>query len=183
MGTVYIFLADGFEEIEALAPVDFLRRAGINVTTIGIAGKTVTGSHGITVLADEYNADFVLPQDAAMIVLPGGGDGTANLMESELVAKAIKAAREHDLYIAAICAAPTVLHKYGLLDGRTVTAFPSVQAQLSSSNVTGAAVEIDGKIITGRAAGVAWQFAHALTLVLASKDVADATLQQLYPEK
>lgn len=181
MQSVYVFLAPGFEEIEAITPVDFLRRAGLAVHTVGIGALSVTGGHGLTVRADIDGEGFSLPQDAAMVLLPGGGEGTQALLQSPVVAAALQQAQARGIYIAAICAAPTVLHKYGLLNGKTVTAFPSVQGQLSGSKVSGTAVEVDGNIITARAAGVALQFAHTLTGLLLGAKVADETLQNLYP--
>lgn len=180
--SVYIFLADGFEEVEAIAPIDLLRRAGVEVKTVGIGGTTVTGGHGVPVIADMSGDKFVLPSDAQMVVLPGGGTGTQNLMQSAVVEDVLQAAQQRGIYIAAICAAPTVLHKYNLLQTKRVTAFPSVQPSLTGSMVTGNAVEVDGKIITARAAGVALQFAHALIECLKGKPKADEVLAGLYPE-
>lgn len=182
MGNVYVFLADGFEEIEAITPIDFLRRAGINVVTVGITGSTVKGAHNIFVSADVDGAGFVLPADAEMVVLPGGGTGTQNLQASRVVKHALQQAAKRNIYIAAICAAPTVLHTYGLLTNKQVTAFPTVQAQLTSSIVTGKPVEIEGKIITARSAGVALQFAYALSSLLAGQNKTDEVYKNLYPE-
>lgn len=181
MDTVYVFLAEGFEEVEALTPVDMLRRAEVPVQTVGVTGKTVTGSHGIPVVADVDGEGFALPQDAAMVVLPGGGPGTENLKQSPMVEAALNEANARGLYIAAICAAPTVLHKYGYLKGKTATAFPSVQGQLAGSTVTGKAVEVDGKVITGRSAGVALEFAHALVTAMAGGAKADEVVEKVYP--
>lgn len=181
MGTVYVFLAEGFEEIEALTPVDFLRRAGVEVKTVAIGANPVKGGQGIQVMADIAQEDFTLPQDAAMVLLPGGGLGTQNLGGSALVQQALQAAGQRGIYIAAICAAPTVLHKYGLLQGKTATAYPDVQPQLTGSNVTGAGVEVDGNIITARSAGVALQFAHTLAAIVAGAATADEVLESLYP--
>ncbi len=180
MKKVYIFLVDGFEEIEAITPIDLLRRAGIEVCTVGVNAKTVTGAHGVSVQADIYEQGFSLPQDAVMVLLPGGA-GVEALLASDMVADVLKTAKQRDIYIAAICAAPLVLHKAGLLQGKRVTAFPSVQANLSESDVTGAAVEVDGKLITARAAGVALQFSHALIEALEGKDKADEVVASVYP--
>lgn len=181
MKTVYVFLADGFEEIEAITPIDFLRRAGIEVVTVGVTGKTVTGAHNISILADISGEGFALPPSAAMVLLPGGGPGTENLKKSPMVAQMLQAASSGESYITAICAAPTVLHEQGLIEGKTVTAFPSVQKELSQSRVTGRAVEIDGNIVTARSAGVALQFAHTLAGLLAGPEKADEVLHSLYP--
>lgn len=177
----YVFLAEGFEEIEAVTPIDLMRRAGIEVRTVGVAGRVVKGSHGIPVEADLTGEGFALPADAELVFLPGGGLGTENLGKSDLVAEVLREAAIRDLYIAAICAAPTVLNKAGLLNGRRVTAFPDVQGVLTDSQVTGDGVEVDGKIITGRSAGVALAFARALVAALAGEEKAAATLAALYP--
>lgn len=182
MKNVYLFFATGFEEIEALTPVDILRRGGINVKTVGVGAKTVTGSHGVQVVADLDGQGFTLPEDAAMVVLPGGGLGTENLAESEMVSAAIQEAAKRKLYIGAICAAPTVLHKEGILGGKRVTAFPAVEEKLTGATYTGGPVEIDGNIITGRSAGVALQFAKTLLTALTGADKADEVMANLYPE-
>lgn len=181
MATVYVFLAEGFEEVEALTPVDVLRRAGIPVCTVGLGGRMVKGGHGICVQADVDGADFTLPEDAAMVLLPGGGLGTQNLAASPVVAEALRRAAERDIFIAAICAAPTVLHAAGLLAGKRATAYPTEQAALAGAQVTGRAVEADGKIITGRAMGVALGFSHALVAALAGKEKADEVIDAVYP--
>lgn len=183
MNTVYVFLADGFEEIEAVTPIDTLRRAGVRVETVGIGGAAITGAHGITVVPDCSGEGFVLPEDAAMVVLPGGGLGTDNLLASPVVSTAVKEAAQRDLPVAAICAAPKVLHRAGLLMGRRTAAFPSVRGELTGALVSEAAVEVDGNIITGRSAGVALEFSHALMTKMAGKAKADEILAGLYPEK
>lgn len=180
MKTAYVFLAEGFEEVEAITPVDFLRRAGVQVKTVGLGGKTVNGGHNIPIVADLDGAGFVLPSDADMVVLPGGGLGTQNLKQSEMIEQVLQEAHARGIYIVAICAAPTVLHKYGLLDGKTSTAFPDVQQDLTGSVVTGGAVEVDGAIVTGRSAGVALQFAHTLAKLLVGA-AADEVMASLYP--
>ncbi|MDL2324787.1 DJ-1/PfpI family protein [Ruminococcaceae bacterium OttesenSCG-928-A16] len=183
MKTVYIFLADGFEEIEAITPIDILRRAGATVITVGVTGPMVTGAHGVVVQADIDGKNFTLPQDAAMVVLPGGGVGTQNLASSPLIEEVLKEASAANMYIAAICAAPTVLHKYGLLQGKTATAFPDMQAELTTSKVTGGGVEVDGNIITARSAGVALQFAAQLAALVMGQQAAQQTIDSIYPEQ
>lgn len=184
MKTVYVLLADGFEEIEALGPVDILRRAGLQVFTVGVTGKMVTGAHQIPVVADLETAHFQMDENTAMVFLPGGGTGTENLLASDFVGKLLEQAEQRDVYIAAICAAPLVLKKAGLLAGKKATAFPTVQEELSQvATVTGRAVEIDGRVITGRSAGVMLEFAHLLLEKLEGKEKADAVIASLYPEK
>lgn len=182
MGYVYVFFADGFEEIEAITPIDLMRRSGIKVATVGITGKTVRGAHGIVVETDIDGKDFSLPEDALMVVLPGGSEGTANLRSSSVVKNTLLAADKYNAYIAAICAAPTVLHAYGLLQGKRVTSFPDVQDQLTGCFVTGAPVEVDGRIITGRSAGVALRFGYVLCSMITGQKKADEVYKTLYPE-
>lgn len=179
--TVYVFLAQGFEETEAVTPVDLLRRGGVPVVTVGLAGRAVTGAHGITLQADMDGADFELPADAAMVVLPGGGEGTENLRASAVVAAALAEAAARGLWIAALCAAPCVLHAAGLLRGRRAAAFPSVRRRLAGALVTDAAVEVDGNIITGRSAGVALGFGRALLAALRGEEPAERVVAQVYP--
>lgn len=182
MKKVYVFLAEGFEEIEAVTPIDVLRRAGVEVTTVGVTGKTVTGSHGIPFVADVAGEGFALPPDADMVVLPGGGPGYINLGKSDMVKKALADAAARDLYIAAICAAPTVLEAQGLLSGKRVTGFPEVLGDLKSAGeATGSPVEVDGKLITGRSAGVALRFAQTLAEALVGREQALEVVGNLYP--
>lgn len=168
---VYLFLANGFEEIEALTPVDLLRRAGVEVTTVGIGGKTVTGAHHITVQADTDGdgALAMLRRGATpeMIVLPGGMPGASNLDASPVVEAFLAAAEEADAYIAAICAAPMILGKRGLLRGRRAVCYPGFEGTLTGAEVEDLPCVRDGKIITGQAMGAACAF--ALTLVEALK--------------
>ncbi len=182
MKTAYVFLAEGFEETEAVMPIDMMRRAGIPVVTVGLGGTLIKGAHDITIQADKDGADFTLPQDAGLVMLPGGGLGTENFGKSDVVAAALKEADRRGLVIAAICAAPNVLNAAGLLDGKKATAFPSEQKNLTKSDVKGAAVEVDGNIITGRSAGVALQFGKALIEAMKDKDTARQVADELYPE-
>lgn len=183
MKTVYTFLANGFEEIEAVTPIDMMRRAGIRVRTIGVNGKTITGAHGIQIQADEDGAEFALPEDASMVFLPGGGEGTENLKKSEMVSAVLKDAAARGLPCAAICAAPTVLQKAGLLAGKKLTSFPGVNDQFPDGTHTGAPVQVDGNIITARSAGVALPFAVALIAMLEGEQKAQETLDEVYPVK
>ncbi len=176
-GKAFVFLAEGFEEIEALTPVDILRRGGVEVVTVGVTGKTVTGSHGIPVVADCGPEGFALPQDAALLVLPGGMPGTLNLAGSPLVRAALETAVQTGALLGAICAAPTVLQEAGLLEGRRFTAFPG-----KLEGATGAAVERDGKLITARSAGVALAFSKALLAALLGEETAEKTVGLVYPE-
>ena len=167
---IYVFLADGFEEMEALAPVDVMRRAGLSVCTVGVTGRQVTGSHGVTVTADAVEFD---PADCEAVVLPGGMPGTAHLDESSLVAGALRAAAEKGRLIAAICAAPSVLGHKGLLTGRRATCYPGWEKELTGAEYTGEPVTEDGNLITARGAGVAVEFGLALTARLTSPEKAE----------
>lgn len=160
---IYVFLASGFEEIEALAPVDCLRRAGYDVKIVGVGAEAIRGSHDIVVGADLTADEILLDDSLEMIILPGGMPGTLNLEASAQVQKAISFCIEHDKFIGAICAAPSILGHLGLLDGKNATCYAGFETQLGSANATGAPVEVAGKIITARGAGVAVEF--ALTLV------------------
>ena len=167
---IYLFLAEGFEEIEALTPVDILRRAGKQVTTVGIGGKTVTGSHDISVLSDVADTDLVLT-DADMIILPGGMPGTLNLDASPVVQNAIDVALANGTYIAAICAAPTILGKRGLLNGKKATCYPGMESDLMGAILGEDTVVQDGKIITAAGMGAALPF--ALKLVVSAEILAN----------
>ena len=166
---IYLFLAEGFEEIEALTPVDVLRRAGLDVRTVGVGGKRVTGAHGITVDAD-MGEDESLDTAAEMIILPGGMPGTLNLDASPVVQTAIDNAIKANAFIAAICAAPTILGKRGLLAGKEATCYPSMEDGLLGAILSDKKVVRDGKIITAAGMGVALPFALELVSVLCGEE-------------
>lgn len=178
---VYAFLADGFEEVEAITPIDLLRRAEIPVTTVGIGKLAIHGAHDITVLADTDTSVFsTLPDDAEMILLPGGMPGTLNLEHSPTVQAAIKAATERGLYLAAICAAPSILGHLGLLAGKRATCFPGFEDQLAGAAPSDEGVVWDGKIITARAMGPAHEFGFTLIRALRGKECADRIRASVY---
>lgn len=162
---VTVFLADGFEEIEALTPVDYLRRAGITVQTVGVTGLTVTGRSGITVQADIPLSDFST-QDVEMIVLPGGLPGATNLEESEKVQESIDYCVENNIYVAAICAAPSILGHKGLLKGRKATAFGKFTEELTGADIQPNGVYQDGVFITASSVHYAGRFAYQLVEAL-----------------
>lgn len=170
---VYLFLANGFEEVEALTPVDILRRAGLSVTTVGIGGKSVTGSHGITVMADVAETEAA-PDDLTAVILPGGMPGTRNLDASATVRRFLQAAAERQAVIGAICAAPSVLGHQGLLQGKRATCFPGFESELAGATVLPDVVVTDGRVITAKGAGAALPFALALAGALASPEKAAA---------
>lgn len=169
---VYFFLAEGFEEIEALCPVDLCRRVGIDALTVSITDRhEVTGSHGITVKADLTAKDAL--GDFDMIVLPGGMPGTTNLEASPLVQGAIDKALAADKYIAAICAAPMVLGKRGILDGKNAICFPGFEQYLTGAAVSKQRVVLDGKILTAAGMGVSHDFGLAIVEIFKGKEAAE----------
>ena len=170
---VYMFLANGFEEVEALCPLDLLRRAGMNVTTVAVGGNdTVIGSHGIAVQADMPET---LYRDAKpeMIILPGGMPGSLNLDASRTVDAALRAAAANDAYLAAICAAPMILGKRGYLQGKRAICFPGFEEHLNGATVANERVVTDGKTITAAGMGVALEFGLALVAALKGQTTAD----------
>ena len=176
---VYVLLGTGFEEMEAIAPIDLMRRAGIDVKTVGVTGKTVYGSHGIGVEADILPEDMEL--DAMeMIVLPGGLGGVASARASKPALDALRYGWEQGRYVAAICAGPTVLADLGITDGRNATCYPGCEGQMGSANMQpGAAAVRDGKLITGTSAGCAIPFALELIRALRGEEKAQAIAQQI----
>ena len=170
---VYLFLADGFEEIEALYTLDLLRRANIDVLTVGVTGKVANGSHKIPVVCDIDCASLPYNSDFDMIILPGGMPGSTNLDKAECVEKYIKLALENDKLICAICAAPFILGKRGILKDKRATCFPGFENQLEGATVVDAGVVRDGNIITGRAMGSAHEFALTILEALQGKEAAD----------
>ena len=155
---IYCFLAGGFEEMEALCPVDILRRGECGVKTVGVGEEIITGSHGISVYTNITDSEIELDPDLEMIILPGGMPGTLNLEKNANVQKAIDFCMENNKYIAAICAAPSILgHKYILKD-REAICFPGFEGQLNCKKLSEDFVCKDGNIITAKGAGVAQEF-------------------------
>ena len=169
---IYVFLANGFEEVEALAPVDILRRAELEVKTVGVGGKTVTGSHGITVTADIEEKD-VTTDDMEMMILPGGMPGTLNLERSPIVTVCAEYCVRNDVYLAAICAAPSILGHMGLLKDREAICFPGFEGELRGAKISNKPVCVDGKIITAKGMGVATEFGLTLAALMAGQHEAD----------
>ena len=159
---VYVFLADGFEEIEALATVDILRRAEIEVLTVSVSEKTVKGAHGINVDADITKEEFDINKPFDCVMLPGGMPGTRNLEKSSLVKEILIKAESENKIIAAICAAPLILGKMGLLKGKDAVCYPGFEDDLIDAKVKPESVVRDGLILTGKCPGAALNFAFAL---------------------
>ena len=176
---VYILLGTGFEEIEALAPVDLLRRAGVEVTTVGLNGKIVYGSHRIGVQAD-ITIDELDISDAEMIVLPCGLGGVASIRGCSRALEAVKAVSDAGKFVAAICAGPTVLADLGLLTGVNATCYPGQIPNMKDALVAeNAACVTDGKIITGTSAGTAVPIALALIEALKGAEAAGVIAEQI----
>ncbi len=173
MKKVLIHFADGFEEIEAITPIDVLRRAGCEVVTVSVTGNSeVTSTRGVTLVADTHfvEADY---DHADMIVLPGGQPGANNLNKHEGLKKEIQEFFRQGKFVAAICAAPLVLGSTGILKGKRATCYPGTEPQLTGATCTGNGVERDGHIITGKGPAFALDFALLLAEVLTGKDKAN----------
>lgn len=155
---IYVFIASGFEEVEALATVDVLRRAELETKMVGVNGLEITGGHGISVKVDCSIDDISSLEDAQVLVLPGGVPGIHNLKASEKLESLIRKQFERDAYVAAICAAPSVLYDWGLIDQRRITAYPSYLAKLDRCFKVPEDIVVDGKLITGKGVGVALEF-------------------------
>ena len=171
MKKVLIPLAPGFEEIEAIAVVDILRRAGVEVVTAGTAENPIEGRNKIRVLADA-SLDSVKDQDFDMIVLPGGAVGTENLKKDMRVKEIVERLYKKERFITAICAAPTVLSAIGVTAGKTVTSHPTVRTALQKEKLSEERVVVDGNIVTSQGPGTAIEFAFKLVEVLVGKEKA-----------
>lgn len=175
---VYVFLAEGFEEVEAIAPVDVLRRAGVDVKTVGIGGNIIKSSKGIRIVADICENEAVLENTDA-IILPGGMPGTLNLEKNATVQKFIDYCAENNKYLCAICAAPSIYGHLGLLKGKKAVSFPSFMSELDGAVVTDNFVEHDGNFITARGAGVSLEFGAEIASVFVGREKANAILKQM----
>lgn len=174
---VYVILGKGFEELEALAPVDILRRCGVDVCTAGIGGKTVEGSHGIPVVAD-CTVEEIDQGKLNMIVLPGGLGGVQSMLDCPVALEAIQQAWNDGKYVAAICAAPMVLARLGISNGRSITSYPGIEDQLGQCDYhTDRAVVVDGNLITSRGPGTAMAFGLELARILGGADIMEKTAQ------
>ena len=176
---IYMFLADGFEEVEAICPLDLMRRAGLTVKTVGIGKSEIVGAHGIKVIADMTDADYS-DNNAEMIFLPGGMPGTLNLANSPVVINAINKAVRDGSYIAAICAAPSILGDMGLLNGKEAICYPGFEERLIGAKISENKVVRDGKIITAAGMGVAYDMGIAIVRILCgdkkANDLYEATI-------
>lgn len=167
---IYVFLANGFEEIEAVTPIDLLRRSGKEVITVGVGDNIIVGSHNIPIVTDTIAQEITLSEELEMIVLPGGMPGTLNLEKNSYVQQAIDYCSEKGIYIAAICAAPSILGHKGLLNGKSAVCYDGFETQLEGAVIGSSAVEVDGNIITARGAGGSVDFALKLVEILVSEN-------------
>ena len=179
MAKVYVFLADGFEDIEALAPVDILRRGGLDVTTVSVMEtEEVVSAHGVTVLADSIFYDVAVDggfESPDLLILPGGMPGASNLRASAVLCDLLIGQAESGRRIAAICAAPYILGELGLLKGRDATCYPGFETHLKGANYTADLVTTDGNITTGRGPAAALPFDYEMLSFL----VYDETVEQI----
>ena len=179
---ILLLLADGFEETEALVPLDLLKRAKCNVQTVGITGKTVTGAHGIPVTADLSPREIKGKID--LLILPGGMPGAKNLDESPDVDRLIEKTQSDGGRLAAICAAPMILGHRGLLKGKRAVCFPGFENELKGATLTKSRVETDGNITTAVGMGAAYEFGLALIACLLGRGAAEAVKRSaLIPEQ
>ena len=163
---IYILLADGFEDVEAIAPADALRRARVDTAFVGVTGMEVTASHGLRVRADMPLAQADAAECEA-VVIPGGLRGVENIGKSKEALALVRAAYDAGKTVAAICAGPTILASLGILEGRQAVCYPGMEDQLTGATaLPGARVVVDGNVITSRSAGTAWDFALALVEAL-----------------
>lgn len=174
----YLFLANGFEITEAMAPLDVMRRAGLDVKTVGVTGAAVQSSNGVCVQSD-VAIDDVSFDDVDGAILPGGMPGTLNLKKNEKVIECVKRCYESGKLVASICAAPSIFGEMGLLVDRRATCFPGFEKALDGAIHTGAHVETDGNVITSKGAGCAIEFGHAIVSYALGKSNADKVLSDM----
>lgn len=176
---VYMLLGTGFEETEAVTPLDLLRRAGIPALTVGIPAKTVYGGHGIGIEADIELGELDLT-DMDMLILPGGLGGVASIRESDAAMDALRFAWENKKFVAAICAGPTILADLNITDGLAATCYPGCEENMGSARIVPDAPCVrDGRVITGTSAGCAVPFGLALIEALKGKEAAKIVADQL----
>ena len=179
MAKVYAFLAEGLEEVECLAVVDVLRRSGVEVTLVSVGEtKEIVGSHGIRLTADALFEE-TNPDQADILFLPGGMPGTLHLKDHEGLGELLKKAYADGKYIAAICAAPTVLEKYGLLEGKKATSYPAMEKELVSADYQTDKVVVDGNIITSRGMGTAIEFGAKMVEIMQGTKAKEELLESI----
>lgn len=178
--SIYVFLADGFEEMEAVVPSDILKRAGADVLFVSVSGRDVAlGAHGMRITTDVKQNDVNIDSCEA-IILPGGSKGTSVLAQSEFVLSCIEESVQKGKYVCAICAAPSILGSMGLLAGRKATCYPSFAKYIDSSIYTGADVEKDDIFITGKAAGASYDFGLRIVESLYGEQIAEGIRKEIF---
>lgn len=170
---LYMFFANGFEEVEAIAALDVIRRAGIDIMSVGIGSDTITGSHNISVICDTTENKIIFDDSVQGIILPGGMPGTTNLMNNPVVDKFIDSCYESKKLICAICAAPMLLGRKGLLKGREAVCFPGFEDELNGAVISSDFVCNSDRIITAKGMGSAVNFGLEIVAELIDKKTAD----------
>lgn len=170
---LYIFFADGFEEVEAIATLDVIRRAGIEIKSVGVGKKNIKGSHGIEIICDTVDSEIIPDNNLSGIILPGGMPGTTNLLNNNTVNNFIDFCAYNKLLLAAICAAPMILGKKGLLNERKAICFPGFEDELQGAEISEEFVCTDGNIITAKGMGSAVNFGLAITAYFNGDSVAE----------
>lgn len=170
---IYVFMADGTEELEAIATIDMLRRAELDVMTLGVNSQMIVSSHGVGIVCDADAKNIEPDETLQAVVIPGGMPGTLNIEKSPYAQKFIDYANEHGKIVAAICAAPSVLGHKGLLKGRKATCFPGFETELEGAEYVDCGVVQDGNIITAKGAGVAIEFGLKIAEQFVSKEETD----------
>ncbi|MGP1543968.1 MAG: DJ-1 family glyoxalase III [Candidatus Fimenecus sp.] len=176
---IYLFLADGFEICEAMAPYDILTRAGKEVITVGIGKKKIVCSHKITIITELEDSEIELSKTLEGIILPGGMPGTLNIEKSEFVINAVKYCAENKKMLSAICAAPSILGHLNLLNGKNATCFPGFEKELYGANLSKDLVVVDENMITAKGMGVATEFGLAICEYLCGKSVSEKISAQI----
>ncbi len=175
---IFVFLADGFEEIEALVPVDILKRANFEVLTVGIGSPTINGTHGISINCD-ITEDEITFDGLEGIILPGGMPGALNLENSKTVQSAINYCVDNDLLICAICAAPQILGHKGLLNGKNASCFPGFESELIGATLVSEKAVTDGNIITSCGAGATFEFGFEILKYLTNENTSENLKKQM----
>lgn len=179
MKRAVILLADGFEEIEALTPLDALRRAGVDVKTVGITSKIAVGAHGISVICDLLPSEVDL-SELSLAIFPGGMPGALNLDASPFTDTVIEAIQKSGGHLAAICAAPLIFGKRGLLRGKNATCYPGFEGELIGCNLYDGGVITDGNITTAKSMGYALDFSRELLTLTVGKEKSESIIASLY---
>ena len=176
---IYVFLANGFEDMEAIVPIDCLRRAKLEVQTVGVGGKEITSSHGITVKTDITEDEVILDKYVDLIVLPGGMPGTLHMAQHSGLTDMIKSFNASGKRLAAICAAPMVFAGCGILSGKKAVIYPGMEEHLGDAEVSSSRVQTDGNIITSQGPGTAMEFALEIIRTVKGEAAADEIRKEL----